>query len=63
MTGFLKQFLSGGKSADEKSLLAAQEAERKHDVLRLDLSAYDDAEGDDDICAAPGGCCGGGCRN
>lgn len=62
MTGFLNDFLTNEKTAAEKSLAARQDAERKHDVLRLDLSGVaDDAE--EDACDAPAGCCGGGCRS
>lgn len=59
MMGFLKSFLSGEKSTEEKALLA----EKKHDVLTLDAYAIEDEmDEEEESCAPTGGCCGGGCR-
>lgn len=59
MMSFLKSFLSGEKSTEEKALLA----EKKHDVLNLDAYAIEeDAAKEEESCAPQGGCCGGGCR-
>lgn len=64
-TSFMKDFLDGEKSPEEKNLLSAQQVERKHDVLRLDpqaVFASEDGEDDDMMgCDIPTGGCGGGC--
>lgn len=70
MTNFMDDFLKGEKTPEEKKLLAVEEAEKKHDVMRLDLSGFGDEteEDGDDVygggCASAGGGCGGcGCRS
>lgn len=66
-TGFLKDFLGGEKSPEEKALLAGQQDEKKHDVLMIDADAYLDEEAEEDDamgCDLPKGGCGGcGCRS
>lgn len=60
MMDFLKNFLTGEKTMEEKALQAAQ---NKHDVLVI--AAGDDATAESCADEAPsqyGGCCGGGCR-
>lgn len=61
MIGFLKSFLAGEKSPEEKALLTAQ---KKHDVLSLEAYAMDESETDEDEgdCAPKGGCGGCGCH-
>lgn len=66
MIGFLKDFISGKKTAEEEALLAVQAEERRHDILHLDTQGMEDDAEEDDLssCATPrGGCCGGGCRS
>ncbi len=60
-TEFLKEFLQGEKTAEEKALIEKQAAERKHDVLALDLSGFETAEDDAEQsgCGTPAGGCGG----
>lgn len=55
MMNFLKSFLAGEKSPEEKALLAAQ---KKHDVLTLDAYAMEEGEGDEEETCAPQGGCG-----
>lgn len=66
-TGFMKDFLDGEKSPEEKALLAKARAEKKHDVLAIDADAFLDEEADEDDamgCDLPTGGCGGcGCRS
>ncbi len=66
-TGFMKDFLGGEKSPEEKALLAKQLAEKKHDVLTIDADAFLDEECDEEEamgCDLPTGGCGGcGCRS
>lgn len=68
MSEFLDEFLKGEKTPEEKAMLAKQEAEKKHDVMRLDLSGFDDEAADDEEefggCGTPSAGCGGcGCRS
>lgn len=67
MTNFLDDFLKGEKTPEEKKLLAKHEAEKKHDVMRLDLSGFEDETDDEESysgCGTPTGGCGGcGCRS
>jgi len=66
-TGFMKEFLDGEKSPEEKALLAKALAEKTHDVLTIDADAFLDEESDEDDamgCDLPTGGCGGcGCRS
>lgn len=67
-TSFMQNFLDGEKSPEEKSLLDAQMAERKRDVMTINADAYIDEACDDDEdmmgCDLPKGGCGGcGCRS
>jgi len=66
-TPFMKNFLDGEKSPEEKNLLAVQLAEKKRDVMTIDADAYTDEECDEDEamgCDLPTGGCGGcGCRS
>ena len=66
-TGFMKGFLDGEKSPEEKALLAKALAEKKRDVLTIDAEAFLDEEADEDDamgCDLPTGGCGGcGCRS
>lgn len=63
MISFLKNFLAGEKSPEEKALLARNEAEKKHDVLTLDAYVQaEEEEADAESCAPQGGCGGCGCR-
>lgn len=62
MMAFLKDFLNGEKTTEEKALQAAQ---NKHDVLIIDCGDEEDApsaESCADEQSSYGGCCGGGCR-
>lgn len=65
MISFLKNFLNGEKSPEEKATISALAAEKQHDVLVVgDQYAADDAESDDEECAPVSGGCGGcGCRS
>jgi len=67
MTNFLDDFLKGEKTPEEKKLLAKEAAEKKHDVMRLDLSGFEDEKEDEESyggCGTPAGGCGGcGCRS
>lgn len=68
MTNFMDDFLKGEKTPEEKKMLAVEEAEKKHDVMRLDLSGFEDETEEEDIygggCGSSGGGCGGcGCRS
>lgn len=62
MIGFLKNFLSGEKSIEEKSLLAAQQKTR--DVMTVDAYAMGEEEGgEEEGCQTTYSGCGGcGCR-
>lgn len=62
MISFLKNFLTGEKSVEEKALLAAQQ--KKRDVMTVDAYAMDEEEGkEDESCATTYSGCGGcGCR-
>lgn len=65
MIGFLKNFLSGEKSAEEKAVLAQDAAQKKRDILSVDeyaMGEEDCAEGEEENRAAQTTCCGGGCR-
>ncbi|MDY0008493.1 MAG: hypothetical protein RBS08_02190 [Bdellovibrionales bacterium] len=66
-TPFMKDFMDGEKSPEEKAMMAAEAAERKHDVMMIDADAYTDEEAEEeDImgCDLPAGGCGGcGCRS
>jgi len=64
MISFLKNFLSGEKSPEEKAILSQQEAEKKHDVLVVEGLAMgeDEEDCDEDQENFSGPCCGGGCR-
>ncbi len=61
MMAFLKDFLNGEKSPEEKALQAAQ---NKHDVLIIDSGDEEEvaSESCSDEPSSYGGCCGGGCR-
>jgi hypothetical protein len=63
MISFLKNFLSGEKSAEEKILTSqgALPPQKKRDVMTVGDTGS--AQDDDDFCAPSGGCCGGGCRS
>lgn len=64
MMSFLKNFLSGEKSPEEKAMLAKAESEKKHDVLTVEAYATDaDESEDEEACAPVGGCGGCGCRS
>jgi len=65
MIGFLKNFLNGEKSPEEKALYAAQGAEKDRDVLVINAYADDDEEEDDleEGGCGTGGCGGCGCRS
>ncbi len=65
MISFLKNFLSGEKSPEEKATIATLAAEKQHDVLVVGGEyAADEEEGDEEECAPVGGGCGGcGCRS
>lgn len=67
MTNFLDDFIKGEKTPEERKRRALEEAEKKHDVMRLDLSGFDDEVADDQSyggCGSAGGGCGGcGCRS
>lgn len=68
MKSFLKNFLSGEKSTEEKALLAQQAVEQSRDVLTVEnFEMGEDEESDDDLAeynSSPcGACCGGGCRS
>lgn len=68
MTNFMDDFLKGEKTPEEKKMLAIEEAEKKHDVMRLDLSGFEDEAEEEDMygggCGSSGGGCGGcGCRS
>ncbi len=67
MTNFLDDFIKGEKTPEEKKLRAKEEAEKKHDVMRLDLSGFeadaDEDESDGEGCSTGGGCGGCGCRS
>jgi len=68
MTNFLDDFLKGEKTPEEKKLLAKEEAEKKHDIMRLDLSGFGEEKTDEEDvfggCGSAGGGCGGcGCRS
>lgn len=59
MTGFLKSFLRGEKTVEEKALIEKETEERKRDILAVS-SSNDDEEED---CGLPKGGCGGcGCH-
>ncbi len=59
MMSFLKSFLSGEKSADERALQDNMQAAKKRDVIALDSSSDEEASG----CGTPKGGCGNcGCR-
>ena len=63
MTNFMDDFLKGEKTPEEKKLLAKEEAEKQHDVMRLDLSGFEDETEEEDMygggCGTSGGGCGG----
>ncbi len=65
MISFLKNFLAGEKSPEEKATIATLAAEKQHDVLVVGGEyAADEEEGDEEECAPVGGGCGGcGCRS
>lgn len=62
MMSFLKNFLNGEKSPEEKAILASQEAEKKHDILTVDGACADEEECEEEQENFSGPCCGGGCR-
>jgi hypothetical protein len=66
-TGFMKEFLDGEKSPEEKALLAKQMTEKQRDIMTIDADAFLDEENDEDDamgCDLPTGGCGGcGCRS
>ena len=64
MISFLKNFLSGEKSPEEKAVLSVQTAEKQHDVLVVEGLAMAEDEGceeEQENYSSP--CCGGGCRS
>ncbi|HYD18032.1 MAG TPA: hypothetical protein VEF76_06110 [Patescibacteria group bacterium] len=65
MISFLKNFLAGEKSPEEKATLSAIAAEKQHDVLVVGDQYFAEAEeGDDEeSCAPVSGCGGCGCRS
>lgn len=66
MISFLKNFLNGEKSPEEKAILSTVAAEKQHDVLVVgDQYAGEAEEADDEESCAPvgGGCGGCGCRS
>ncbi|MEZ0262092.1 MAG: hypothetical protein ACAH80_13875 [Alphaproteobacteria bacterium] len=62
MMSFLKNFLQGGKSLEEKAIIAAQAEEKARDVLTIDAYAMaeDDGEEETECYSAP--CSGCACR-
>lgn len=65
MISFLKNFLAGEKSPEEKATIATLAAEKQHDVLVVgDQYAANAEEGDEEDCAPVSGGCGScGCRS
>lgn len=57
MMGFLKEFFTGEKSAEERALFSAP---KKRDVITLDAYAMEDEEEPSSGCGS--GCGGCGCR-
>ena len=63
MMSFLKNFLNGEKSPEEKAIIAAQAEEKARDVLTLDAYAMDEEDGEEEEGnCAPSGCGGCACR-
>jgi hypothetical protein len=64
MISFLKNFLSGEKSPEEKVTIAALAAEKQHDVLVVgDQNAAEEGDDEEDCAPVGGGCGGCGCRS
>lgn len=64
MISFLKNFLAGEKSPEEKATISALAAEKQHDVLVVGDQCADESSEDEEDCAPVGGGCGGcGCRS
>lgn len=64
MISFLKNFLSGEKSPEEKATVAMLAAEKQHDVLVVgDQHAAEEGDDEEDCAPVGGGCGGCGCRS
>ncbi|MDF3024747.1 MAG: hypothetical protein K0R10_2108 [Alphaproteobacteria bacterium] len=63
MISFLKNFLAGEKSPEEKATISALAAEKQHDVLVVGDQYADESSEDEEDCAPVGGCGGCGCRS
>jgi hypothetical protein len=62
MMSFLKNFLAGEKSPEEKAILARTEADKQRDVLTVDAYAMEEEDGEEETECYSAPCSGCACR-
>jgi hypothetical protein len=62
MMSFLKNFLAGEKSPEEKAIVAAQAEEKARDVMTLDAYAMEEEDGEEETECYSAPCSGCACR-